>query len=76
MTVPGYTAGSPLHRTGTVYTSVAARAGKPAGMVMAQQDPCAIYTGGGGGKCLPAELLRKRRKRAGTLCILSGAQCP
>jgi hypothetical protein len=48
MAVPGYTAGSALHRTGRWYISAPARATMPAALVVAQQDPCAISAGGGG----------------------------
>jgi hypothetical protein len=69
MTVPGYTAGSTLHRTGTAYISVAVRAGTLAGMVVTQQDPCAISPGG------PCATCTDCHSTAAGLCFCSGSLC-
>jgi hypothetical protein len=66
VTVPGYTAGSTLHRTGTVYISVAAGAGMLAGMVVAQQGIRHLHRWRRR-EMPPGGALRKRRKRAGYL---------
>jgi hypothetical protein len=68
MTVPGYTAGFTLYGTGEAHTSIAVRARMPVGMVMVQQDPCAISTDGSGSPGYKPDCTTLGCKRPGDIC--------